>query len=325
MPETTATAVASPNIALIKYWGNLDDELRLPASPSISFNLAELHARTTVRWGKELKADLVWINGEQATGPALLRVSRHLDHVRKLAGYNICAEVRSESNFPTGAGIASSAAAFAALSLAATAALGLNLSERELSILARLGSGSASRSIPGGFVAWYCAPTHAESYAETIAPPDYWDLVDLIAVVSRVHKQTGSTAGHPLAATSPLQEARLATAQARFDRCQQALLARDFASLAEVVELDSTIMHSVMMTSTPPLFYWLPPSLRVMQRVREWRADGLDVCCTLDAGPNVHCICTAATADAIETELRALDGVLEVRRATPGGPARLAE
>ena len=254
-----------------------------------------------------------------------MRVSRHLDHVRRLAGYNICAEVRSESNFPTGAGIASSAAAFAALSLAATAALGLNLSERELSILARLGSGSASRSIPGGFVAWYCAPTHAESYAETIAPPDYWGLVDLIAVVSRAHKQTGSTAGHPLAATSPLQEARLATAQARFDRCQQALLARDFASLAEVVELDSTIMHSVMMTSTPPLFYWLPPSLTVMQRVREWRADGHAVCSTLDAGPNVHCICTAATADAIEADLLALDGVLEVRRATPGGPARLAE
>lgn len=323
MTGLTATAIASPNIALIKYWGNLDSALRLPVSSSISFNLAELHTETTVDWDLSLAADEAWINGSRAEGPALARISHHLDHVRRLAGHSGHARVQSTNNFPTGTGIASSASAFAALSLAACAALGLRLSERELTTLARLGSGSASRSIPGGYVAWYSAATHEDSFAETIAPIEHWDLVDLIAIVSREHKQTGSTAGHDLAATSPLQAARVASAQDRFATCRAALLARDFETLAAVVELDSNVMHSVMMTSTPSLFYWLPTTLSLMHQVRAWRAAGHAVCYTLDAGPNVHCICTSATADALESELRALTGVLEVKRATPGGPACL--
>jgi diphosphomevalonate decarboxylase len=158
MSQLTATALASPNIALIKYWGNTDDDLRLPVSPSISFNLAELHTRTTVIWDESLDADAVTINDERVSGPAAARVTHHLNHVRQLAKHDGHAQVVSSNNFPAGAGIASSASAFAALSLAATAALNLHLPERELSALARLGSGSASRSIPGGFVAWYERP-----------------------------------------------------------------------------------------------------------------------------------------------------------------------
>ncbi len=324
MPAQTATAIASPNIALIKYWGNTNDELRLPASPSISFNLADLRTRTCVTWDDRLLADEVIINGEPVSGPARDRVVRQLDHIRRMSGHTGHARIESANNFPTGAGIASSASAFAALSLAATAALGLQLTERELSALARLGSGSAARSIPGGFVAWYTGPTHEDSYAESFAPPDYWDLVDLIAVVSHAHKATGSTAGHTVAATSPLQAARLATARERFDRCKAAILARDFAALAPVVELDSNIMHSVMMTGTPSLLYWEPATLAVMHQVRRWReTDGLEVCYTIDAGPNVHCICTAATAEVIAPALRQIPGVLEVFRAVPAGPARL--
>jgi len=324
MDIRTATAIACPNIALIKYWGNADEQLRLPASPSISFNLADLYTRTRVTWDDCLPADVVTINQERAEGAAFRRVVQHLDHVRRLSGHTGYAQVESTNNFPSGAGIASSASAFAALSLAATAALGLRLAERELSALARLGSGSAARSIPGGFVAWYPAATHEDSYAESFAPPDYWDLVDLIAVVSRAHKATGSSAGHALATTSPLQAARLASAQERFDRCRAAILARDFAALAPVVELDSNIMHSVMMTGSPPLLYWEPATLAVMHQVRRWRDEqGLEVCFTIDAGPNVHCICTATAAPAIEPALRQMPGVLEVFRAVPAGPARL--
>lgn len=324
METCTAIAIASPNIALIKYWGNADDRLRLPASPSISFNLAGLQTRTRVDWEDRLAADEVIINGEEVTGATRDRVVHHLNHIRRLSGHQGFARVDSSNNFPTGAGIASSASAFAALSLAATTALGLHLSERELSALARLGSGSAARSIPGGFVAWYTGATHEDSYAESFAPPDYWDLVDLIAVVSRAHKTTGSTAGHAIAATSPLQSARLATAQERFERCRAAILARDFAALAPIVELDSNVMHSVMMTGNPSLMYWEPTTLAVMQQVRRWRdSEGLDVCFTIDAGPNVHCICTAASASVIEPRLRHLPGVLQIYRAVPGGPARL--
>ncbi len=326
MTQQTATAMASPNIALIKYWGNVDDALRLPVSPSISFNLDHLHTTTTVTWDNSLGSDRVAINGSPADGPAYNRVVVHLDHVRRLSGHQGHAIVESANNFPTGTGIASSASAFAALSLAATAALSLRITERELSTLARLGSGSASRSIPGGFVAWYAGSTHDESFAETFAPADHWDLVDLIAVVSGEHKKTGSTSGHTIAATSPLQSARIASAQERFDRCKAAILNRDFDALAPVVELDNNVMHSVMMTGTPSLFYWQPETLSIMERIRQWReSDGFEVCYTIDAGPNVHCICTEEAARHLEAQLSAMPGVLDVRRATPGGPAMLVD
>src|SRR5690606_29541659 len=114
---------------------------------------------------------------------------------------------------------------------------------------ARLGSGSASRSIPSGFVEWLAAETHEDSYAFSVAAPEHWDLVDVIAVVSDEHKATTSQAGHPTAKTSDLQNARVAGAQNRLDRVRQAILERDFSSFAEVVELDSNLMHAVMMTS----------------------------------------------------------------------------
>lgn len=326
MATLTATASASPNIALIKYWGNTDHALRLPVSPSISFNLAELNTMTTVNWDQALDRDQVTINGNTATGPSYERVVTHLDHVRQLAGHAGFASVTSTNNFPIGTGIASSASAFAALSLAASKALGMDLDERALSALARLGSGSASRSIPGGFVAWYAGETHLDSYAETIAPPDHWALVDIVAVISQEHKKTGSTSGHALADTSPLQAARIASAQARFDTCKAAVLARDFGALAAVVELDNNVMHGVMMTSTPPLLYWEPETLRIIKAIQDWRElEGLEVCYTIDAGPNVHCICSAESANQVEERLRTMPGIQDIRRATPGGPAQIVE
>ncbi len=325
MATPKATASAFSNIATIKYWGNLDDDLRLPASGSLSMSLDGLATITTVEFRDDLTGDTVSINGEIVTGTPHARVAHHLDHVRRLAEHTIYATVQSANNFPTGAGIASSASAFAALSLAATAALGLNLSERELSTLARLGSGSAARSIPAGFVEWYKGDTHETSYAETFAPPDHWPLIDLIAVVSHDHKATGSTEGHTLAATSPLQAARLASAPARLAECKRAILDRDFEKFAAVTELDSTVMHSVMMTGTPALFYWEPVTLAVMAAVRGWRASGLEVCYTIDAGANVHCLALASSADAVAERLRGIEGVQDVLRAEAGGAARLIQ
>ena len=321
MSTKSATAQAHPNIAFIKYWGNWDDRLRLPANASLSMNLDGLTTTTTVAWDDALPADTLTLNGQADAGPARARVAAQLDVIRERLALTAHARVDSANNFPTGAGIASSASSFAALTVAAVAAAGAALSERELTTLARLGSGSASRSVPSGFVEWHAGASHAESYAESIAPPDYWELVDVIAVVSRAHKATGSTEGHRSALTSDLQAARVAGAPARLAVCKAALLARDFATFAEVVELDSNLMHAVMMTSRPPLFYWLPPTLAVMERVRGWRADGLRVCSTLDAGPNVHCICVRNDAPAVSAALAELSEVLEVRSADPGGPA----
>jgi diphosphomevalonate decarboxylase len=257
------------------------------------------------------------------TGPGLGRVSLFLDLVRRLAGMNLRAEVVSENNFPSGAGIASSAAAFAALALAASSAAGLDLSEAELSRLARRGSGSASRSIPGGFVEWQAGETDENSYAFPIAPPKHWELVDCVAIVSAGHKKTGSTEGHALAPTSPLQTARVEDAPRRLDLCRRAILERDFDAFAAIVELDSDMMHAVMMTSNPGLFYWQPASITVMETVREWRAGGLPVCYTVDAGPNIHVLCPREQAEGVERRLRQLPGLQDVLVAGVGGPARI--
>lgn len=322
-----ASALAHPNIAFIKYWGNRDDALRLPANGSLSMNLAGLETRTTVTWDESGAAgsDTLTLNGSPVSGPGLRRVSAFLDLVRQMAGFDLRAAVASRNNFPSGAGIASSASAFAALALAATKAAGLNLAEAELSRLARRGSGSACRSVPGGFVEWLPGSGDVDSYAVSLAPPEHWLLVDVIAVLSSAHKPTGSTEGHTLAGTSPLQAARVADAPRRLAICREAILKRDFAAFAEIVEHDSTLMHAVMMTSTPPLFYWMPATLAVLAAVRAARARGLAACASVDAGPNVHVICEKAAAEETLRLVRSIPGVREVRAAQAGGPARIVE
>jgi len=318
-----AKAIAHPNIALIKYWGNQDDGLRLASNSSLSMNLAGLETRTSVQFVEGAEGDELTLDEVRREGETLQRVSAVLDLVRERAGLRQRAIVQSVSNFPQGVGIASSASGFAALALAACAAAGLNPSESELSRLARRGSGSACRSVPGGFVVWEAASQDEASTAHSIAPPEHWALIDLIAVVSREHKTVGSTTGHRLAPTSPLQAARVADAPRRLAECKAALLARDFESLAAVVEQDSDLLHAVMMTSMPSLHYWRPATVEVMRAVRGWRAAGLSVCYTVDAGPNVHILCAPGAASEAHSELRKLAGVLEVLEALPGGPARL--
>src|SRR5574341_87414 len=319
----SATAQGHPNIAFIKYWGNRDDALRLPANGSISINLAGLLTRTTVSFQPSLPFDELVINGHEVTGRGLERVSSILDLVRKMAHIEENAEVISESNFPSGAGIASSAAAFAALALAASKAAGLDLSERDLSRLARCGSGSAARSIPGGFVEWQAGTGDEDSFAFSIAPPEHWALMDCVAIVSDAYKKTGSTEGHTFAATSPLQVARIADAPRRLDLCRRAILDRDFNALASVAELDSDMLHAVMMTSSPGLYYWQPATLAVMQAVRAWRAEGISACYTVDAGANVHVLCLEEGVQEISARLRIVAGVKEVLTAGIGGPARV--
>ncbi len=321
MQNRTAIGVANANIAFIKYWGRADDDLNIPVNGSLSMNLEGLYAETSVTWGQS--ADTLVLNEVEQTGKPLQRVAHHLDALRSRLGIEGHAAVSSVNNFPAGAGIASSAAAFAALTVASVAAAGISLSERELTALARLGSGSASRSVPAGFVEWYAGTDHETSYAESFAASDAWNIVDVIAIISEAHKATGSQEGHSTARTSDLQDARVAGAAERLRLCKQAIFDHDFGTFAAVVEHDSNLMHAVMMTSRPPLFYWLPPTLTIMQAVRDWRADGLQVCYTLDAGPNVHCLCIRKDVDQVSAALKNLSGVVDVRVARVGGAAKV--
>jgi diphosphomevalonate decarboxylase len=323
MTTLTATAIANPNIAFIKYWGNCQSDVRIPVNGSISMNLGGLETHTTVTFDAFMDADNLTLNSKPAGGTALGRVSQFLNRVRQMAGIHHFARVESENNFPMGAGIASSASAFAALALAASKAAGLSLDEAGLSRLARTGSGSACRSVPTGFVEWLADGCDPDSGAVSIAPPTHWDLVDCVAIISREHKPTGSTEGHALAYTSPLQIARVDGAPQRLDQCRQAILGCDFAAFAEVTELDSNMMHAVMMTSTPQLIYWQPATIAVMQAIQNWRQEGLAVCYTIDAGPNVHAICEVAVQEQVEARLLQIAGVKNVLTAFPGGPARL--
>jgi diphosphomevalonate decarboxylase len=323
MSDLTGTGVACANIALIKYWGNRDPKLRLPSTGSISINLAGLHSHTRVTFDPHAVADQLTLNGAPAQASALQRTSALLDRVREMSGLYLPARVDSENNFPTGTGIASSASGFAALALAASRAIGLELDEPALSRLARRASGSACRSVPGGFVEWQAGDNDQNSYAFSIAPAGSWNLVDCIAVISQTHKSTSSQAGHLLADTSPLQAARVADAPRRLAICRQAILQRDFDALAQIVELDSNLMHAVIMTSTPPLFYWLPATIQVIQSVIAWRQGGLPACYTIDAGPNVHVLCPSGYAQEITDRLSHIENVLQVLTAHPGGPASL--
>ena len=319
----SATAIALPNIALIKYWGDRDPRLRLPSTGSISMNLAGLFTRTSVAFDPAFQTDALTLNGRLLKGQALSRVSALLSQVRLLAGLRLYAQVVSENNFPMGAGIASSASAFAALALAASSAAGLELNQKQLSRLARTGSGSACRSMPGGFVEWQPGTGDDDSYAFSIAPPEHWALTDCIAMISQEHKDVGSREGHVLAASSPLQAARVADTPRRLTICRRAILERDFDALADISEMDCHQMHAVMQTSTPRLVYWQPATLAVMQAVVAWRKSGLPVFFTIDAGPNVHVICLADEVLRVEALLRQIPGVQDVLTALPGGPARL--
>jgi diphosphomevalonate decarboxylase len=319
-----ATAVANPNIAFVKYWGKADDALNLPANPSVSMSLAALVTVTTVEFRLGLAADVVTIDGQAAVGQALARVVSHLDRVRSLAGFGEKAWVVSRSDFPVGTGLASSASAFAALSLAAARAAGLQLGASELSRLARLGSGSACRSVPGGFALWE-GDSDETSFARQIAPPGHWSLHDVVAIVSHEHKGVGSHNGHGLARSSPFFRSRLGTVPELLTAVQLGIEQREVARLGLASEADTLAMHAVMMTSQPSLLYWQPATVAVLQAVQIWRRGGLDVYFSLDAGPNVHCFCEAVDAAEVRRRLEAVPGVIDVLDSGPGRGVRLVD
>ena len=197
-----ATAVAPSNLAFIKYWGKIDEKLNLPANSSISMNLNGLLTTTTVEFDSQFKSDSIMIDGKQDEKESR-RVMSHLDRIRKIAKITLKARVVSQNNFPPSTGLSSSASGFAALTLSASYALGLKLSEKELSILARLASGSACRSIPSGFVEWKKGKTSGDSFSYSLYPPDWWDIVDVVLILSDCKKDIPTSEGQKLAFSSP--------------------------------------------------------------------------------------------------------------------------
>lgn len=310
------TAIAHSNIAFIKYWGNFDARLRMPLNDSLSMNLDALKTETTVEFEEAIEDDIIFVGDEPADEKTKARVIAQLDLVRKEAKLTTKARVHSRNNFPGATGLASSASAFAALTLAGTRAAGLDLTERALSILARHGSGSAARSIPAGFVEWLAATnvtsTSDQSYARQLLAPDAWDLKDVIAIVSRDPKKVGSSEGHAAVNSSPFLGERISRLPSRYHRVRRELLNKNLKGMGTEIEAEAVELHMLAMTSRPPIFYWAPATVRVLDAVRQWREDGLSAYYTLDAGPNVHVIVEAKDAEEVAHRLKTFADVQEV-------------
>ena len=324
-----ATALAHPNIALVKYWGKRDDALILPHQSSLSLTLSPLSVTTTVAFGEEAQgADHVEINHHVARGSARERVVRVLDAVRASAGGRGGARVVSRGDFPEAAGLASSAAGFAALAVAARAAAGLPADPRAASLLARLGSGSACRSIQGGFCSWLkgSRADGEDSYAVQDFAPSHWpDLRMVVAILSRDEKDVKSRDGmkHTVD-TSPYYPAWCQDADAELPRARDVIRARDLEALGELAERNAWRMHATALAANPPLCYLLPSTLELVGSLKEQRKKGVPVWFTLDAGPNPVLITDAAHELAAEALARAC-GALDVVRCVPGGDAALTD
>ena len=320
------TAEACANIAFIKYWGNLPEGGNLPLNPSISMTMASCVTRTTIEILPSASADECTLDGSIAGGETLRRIAGFLDAVRGMAGRKEHARVGSTNRFPTSCGIASSASGFAALALAAATAYGLQLDKRSLSRLARLGSGSAARSVFGGFVELRAGTSYEEAFAEQVALPAAWpELRDVVVVVSDEEKRTSSADGHRLAHTSEMYAGRLAAVPERAERVRRAVRERDILRLGEAVEEDALSMHAVMMTSKPPLMYWNPDTVGVIRATREIREHGLAAYFTIDAGPNVHILTLEKDLPALQQEMASRFGPFRMIVAAPGPGARLVE
>ncbi|MCL6096234.1 MAG: diphosphomevalonate decarboxylase [Patescibacteria group bacterium] len=303
-----ATAVAPSNIAFIKYWGKKDEVLRLPENGSISMNLSNLLTTTTVEFSSKYEEDSIIINEVQESNEGN-RAIKHLDRIRKLANINDKAKVVTKNNFPTGTGLSSSASGFAALSLAGAKAAGLNLSEKELSILARQGSGSACRSIPDGFVEWLDGNTSDTSYAVSLYPENYWDILDVVAVVSKDKKEVSTTEGQKLVGSSPFFKVRLNGIKDKIKLIKQYMAEKNFQAFGELLEAEALELHSIMLTSKPSLIYLLPASLKIMHLVKKWRADGLGVYFTVNTGQDIHLICEKKDVEAVVRKLTEVEDV----------------
>lgn len=314
-----ATAMAHPNVALIKYWGKRAAAGNLPATGSLSVTLGGMRSETTVEFDPALPADEVLLNGAP-NAEAASRVTTCLDLLRADAGVREHARVTSHNDFPTGAGLASSASGFAALALAGAAALGLEASPARLQEVARIGSGSAPRSLFGGFVR--LSNEREGTRCEPVLGPADWPVSVVVAITSEAAKATGSRPGMAQSQrSSPYYPAWVDTHAADMAAALDCIAARDFMGLAEVSEHSCLKMHSVMMTTRPPLMYWSPATLACLLEIQALRRAGVPAFFTVDAGPQVKAICLNEAVAEVEQALRGVPGVLRLVSSPLGGPA----
>tara|TARA_R110002096_G_scaffold154_21_gene908 strand:+ start:28521 stop:29483 length:963 start_codon:yes stop_codon:yes gene_type:complete len=316
-----ATAIAQPNIALIKYWGKRDIDRNLPAVGSISITLDTLFTEVSVAFDDRLPDDVLLVNGQQD----VQRLARMQDCLNYVAGERRpVARIESRSNFPIAAGLASSASAFAAATVAAAKAANLSLDTMSLARLAARSSGSAARSLYGGFA-------ELRNSGDTIALDSLgvasdWPLQVVVAITATGPKPTGSTEAMEISRqTSPFYASWIEKQAHDLDAARDAIAARDFAALGAIAEHNCLKMHSVMWASRPPMVFWTAATLRCLETIRALQADGCAVFFTIDAGPQVKAVCLPQDAADVRDALAATPGVVEVMTTGLGPAARLVD
>ncbi|GEP18738.1 diphosphomevalonate decarboxylase [Pediococcus argentinicus] len=288
----TGHAKAHTNIALIKYWGKADSNLILPTNDSISLTLDEFYTETSVKFRSDLKQNILTINQKQQPTDKLKRVNRIIKHFSDMWDGPKFAEITSDNHVPNSAGLASSASAMAALAGATMKATQTQLSLKELSSVARLGSGSATRSIFGNFVHWHRGHDHDSSYAEPLESPADFKINMLTVVINDQPKRISSTNGMSnTAQTSPFFKEWTNTANQAIDEMKQAIRFGNFSKIGEMAENNAMQMHATTLSSNPPFTYFEPDTLKVLQIIQQLRHDGIECYATIDAGPNVKIIC----------------------------------
>jgi len=322
----TASARAHANIALVKYWGKRDAALNLPAAGSLSLTLAGLTTNATVG-PSDGATDELYLDGNPVAGAALARFSAWADLVRAAAGTpGQRVRVTSANDFPTASGLASSASAYAALAVAASRAAGLELSPRELSVLARRGSGSAARSIFGGLVAMRPGNRSdgSDAYAEELMSAAElarsWPLAMVVAVVGggRVKSLSSRAAMEHCAETSPLYAGWLASVPGDLAAARAAIERRDLHALGEVAEQSALTMHAAALAARPAVAYFRPATIALIDAVQELRRGGTTAFFTMDAGPHVKVLTTRAESAAVAARIRQVADVTQVIESGPG-------
>ena len=312
------TVSAPANIAFLKYWGARDLSLAIPENASLSMTLEKARATTSLSWHPAQTngvSDHILLRDAQGTPapappPFAARMVEHLRRMKQAFGRTGHFEITTGNNFPTGAGLASSAAGFAALAFGVAKLWDLPQDPQSLSVLARdSGSGSATRSVLGGYVRWPDPPKESAAGARSIFPAEHWELHDVIALVETGEKSVSSLEGHRRATTSLHFPARQEHLDARREGMERALLERDFSALAPLIEEEAIELHLIAMSSRPPIFYWNPGTLEVIHRVRALRAEGVSAAFTMDAGANVHVICESSSKRDVVSALQGLASV----------------
>ncbi|QHS21932.1 diphosphomevalonate decarboxylase [Virgibacillus sp. MSP4-1] len=316
-----AVAKAHTNIALIKYWGKRNDERILPMNNSLSLTLDHFYTTTEVQFDEALQSDTFILNGKTAIDTESVKISRYLDRIRHFAGVQRYATVRSVNHVPTSAGFASSASGFAALAAASTKALGLDLDRKTLSILARQGSGSACRSVYGGFAEWEKGSLSdgSDSYAVPIMSEAEWDVRVLSVLLESNEKPISSRKGMKRTVeTSPFYSGWLEAVDQELKEIKTAIRTKDFERLGKVAEANALKMHATMLGSHPPFTYWQSSTMAVMEEVQQLRDKGIQAYFTIDAGPNVKILCLPEDEQKIRDELEKLETVKGIYGCRPG-------